>query len=61
MNNEVILFYFYFSTGVMFDSFMQLGLTGEVDNKAGVPGTRSGVHRFASNSWMTVATPPYAL
>ena len=35
--------------------------TGEAANRVGVSSTRSGVHRFMSNSWMTITTPPYAM
>ena len=34
--------------------------TGEAPNGVGVSGTRSRVHRFVLDSWMTVTAPSYA-
>ena len=35
--------------------------TDKAANRMGVFGTRSEIYRFASNSWMTVTTPSYAM
>ena len=57
---KIFYFLFYWCNIWQFNVTWVKVLTGEVANRAGVSGTRSGVHRFTSNSWMTVTALSYA-